>query len=266
MSTLVEAFSKVCEKSCRMLNQLPLTHIAVAAASESHHSLLHCMSWKAEHVLLLLLANDKICEALSRVKLCSGGLSNFLSLPITPRMFFFAKRKNNNLSRYPAAIYVLSLCLLCITILLFVLLPLSQFYILFCIRCITILLNVFAAAIRILQSLCLLSITIQHCLCLLSIKILHSFCLLSIPILYSLCLLSIIILHCLCFLCISLCVWFFSSFLFCFSVKLSSSRHALFTSKVHLQIESSKASAPQGFSSSGCQSEVLQSFKCLGEF
>jgi hypothetical protein len=244
MSTLVEAFSKVCEKSCRMLNQLPLTHIAVAAASESHHSLLHCMSWKAEHVLLLLLANDKICEALSRVKLCSGGLSNFLSIPITPRMFFFAKQKNNNLSRYPAAIYVHSLSLLCITILL----------------------NVFAAAIRILQSLCLLSITIQHCLCLLSIKILHSFCLLSIPILYSLCLLSIIILHCLCLLCISLCVWFFSSFLFCFSVKLSSSRHALFTSKIHLQVESSKASAPQGFSSSGCHSEVLQSFKCLGEF
>jgi hypothetical protein len=91
MSTLVKAFSKVCEKSCRMLNQLPLTHIAVAAASESHHSLLHCMSWKAEHVLLLLLADDKMCEALSRVKLCSGGLSNFLSLPITPRIFFFAK-------------------------------------------------------------------------------------------------------------------------------------------------------------------------------
>jgi hypothetical protein len=108
MSTLVKAFSKVCEKSCRMLNQLLLTHIAVAAVSESHHSLLHCMSWKAEHVLLLL-ANDKMCEALSRVKLCSGGLSNFLSLPITPRMFFFAKQKNNNLSRCPAAIYVHSL-------------------------------------------------------------------------------------------------------------------------------------------------------------
>jgi hypothetical protein len=224
ISTLVKAFSKVCEKSCRMLNQLLLTHIAVAAVSESHHSLLHCMSWKAEHVLLLL-ANDKMCEALSRVKLCSGGLSNFLSLPITPKMFFFAKQKNNNLSRCPAAIYVHFFCLLSITILLFVLLPLSQFHFLFCILCITILLYVFAAAIRILHSVCLLSI-----------KILDSFCLLSIPILYSLCLLSITILHCLCLLCISLCVWFFSSFLFCFSVKLSSSRHALFTSKVHLQI------------------------------
>lgn len=245
ISTLVKAFSKVCEKSCRMLNQLPLTHIAVAAASGSRHSLLHCMSWKAEHVLLLL-ANDKMCEALSRVKLCSGGLSNFLSLPITPKMFFFAKQKNNNLSRCPAAIYVHFFCLLSITILLFVLLPLSQFYFLFCILCITILLYVFAAAIRILYSLCLLSITIQHCLCLLSIKILHSFCVLSILILYSLCLLSITILHCLCLLCISLCVWFFSSFLFCFSVKLSSSRHALFTSKVHLQVESSKALAPLG--------------------
>lgn len=175
MSTLVKAFSKVCEKSCRMLNQLLLTHIALAAVSESHHPLLHCMSWKAEHVLLLLLANDKMCEALSRVKLCSGGLSNFLSLPITPRMFFFAKQKNNNLSRCPAAIYVHSLCLLSITILLFVLLPLSQFHFLFCILCITILLYVFAAAIRILHSVCLLSI-----------KILHSFCLLIIPILYSL--------------------------------------------------------------------------------
>ncbi len=255
MSTSVKAFSKVCEKSCRMWNQLPLTHIAVAAASESHHSLLHFMSWKAEHVLLFLLANDKMCEALSRVKLCSGGLSNFLSLPITPRIFFFAKQKNNNLSRCPAAIFVHSLCLLCITILLFLLLPLSQFYILFCILCITILLYVFASAIRILHSLCLLSITIQHCLCLLSIKILHSFCLLSIPILYFLFLLIITIQHYLCLLCISLCVWFFSSFLFCFSVKLSSSRHALFNSNVHLQVESSKA-----LSSSGHHSEVLQFF------
>lgn len=53
-----------------------------------------------------------------------------------------------------------------------------------------------------------------------------------------------------------LCVWFFSAcFLFCFSVKLSSQRHALFTCKVLLQVESSNVLAPSRV--------ILKSYKSL---